>query len=384
MASTEAASTRAQTGQMNGGEGALLRGSFRILLLYDVAEALDLAKISELLGPRGGPVKRAFPRRTPEYVQFEHAPIIEAADCVTLSSGEQLGCSIKYYAFAVVVVQLEVAFECGWNALLAQASRWVDAPEVEAQAREVVRRHLEELAPAVIRANQDWLQEMYVVVNLQEIVNAGIRRPPTSELLAAYGREIVDLVSGEVVPLAPKFIEEVLQTGVSYSPADLVVVGSFAALVYDQPEDALATTQVLEYAKMQLLEFRYYDALMSRLLSEVYDALDRKRNVLLSRWSLPREAKRINTIRLDVMELTERIDNAIKFVTDTYFAHVYRLASTRIGVPGYRKLVEEKLQTVGELYGFMVDQFNEARSFVLELAVAILVALDVVLLLRWK
>ena len=84
------------------------------------------------------------------------------------------------------------------------------------------------------------------------------------------------------------------------------------------------------------------------------------------------------------MELTEKIDNAIKFVSDIYYARLYRLAATRMGVPDYRGLVDEKLRTVGELYNFMVDQFNEARSFVLELGVAILVLLDVILLLRGK
>jgi hypothetical protein len=54
--------------------------------------------------------------------------------------------------------------------------------------------------------------------------------------------------------------------------------------------------------------------------------------VLLSRRTLPREAQRFNTIRLDVMDLTERIDNAIKFVSDIYYARVYRLAATRMGV----------------------------------------------------
>lgn len=362
----------------------VLRGSFRILLLYDVAEELDLKRIGQMLGPRGGQAARVFPKRTPEYVRFEEPPIVEAGDCVKLGNGEELACSIKYYSFAVVVVQLEAPFECGWNGLLAEAARWEDAAEFEAQARGMVRRHLDRIAGAVIRPNQDWLHESYLTVNLQEVRGLDGGRPPTSELIAAYGKEIVELVSGEVGPLAPKLMEEVLQASVSYSPNDAVVVGPFAALVYDGPEDAVATTQVLEYAKMQLLEFRYYDGLMTRLLSEVYDALDRKRNALLSRWSVPREAKRINTIRLDVMELTERIDNAVKFVTDTYFANVYRLAANRIGVPGYRKLVDEKLRTVGELYGFMIDQFNEARSFVLELAVAILVALDVILLLRWK
>jgi hypothetical protein len=118
---------------------------------------------------------------------------------------------------------------------------------------------------------------------------------------------------------------------------------------------------------------------MTRLLSDVYDTLQVKRNLLLRRWSLPRDAERFNTIRLDVMELTERVDNAIKFVSDVYYARVYRTAAARLGVSEYRKLVDEKLRTMGELYDFMIDEFNQARSFVLELAIAVMALLDVIL-----
>jgi hypothetical protein len=362
----------------------LLRGCFRILLLYDVAEALDLEKLRELIGPRGEPVKQAFPRRTPEYVRFEDAPIVEPTQPIRLSTGEHAVCAIKYYAFAVVVVQFEVPFECAWKALIAQASRWTDAADIEPHARQALRQHLERVAPAVIRPNQDWLQENYLVINVEEIGEAGSNRMSAVELLSAHRQEIAQLVRGESAPLAPMVSEEVLQASLSYYTSDLVVIGSSAAMVYDRSEDAAATNLVLEYAKMQLLEFRYYDGLMSRLLSDVYTALERRRNALFSRWSVPRDANRFNTIRLDVMELTERIDNAIKFVSDVHYARLYRLAATRMGVPDYRDLVEEKLHTVGELYDFMVDQFNEARSFVVEVSIAILALLDVILLLRWK
>jgi len=230
---------------------------------------------------------------------------------------------------------------------------------------------------------KDWLQEDYLVINLEQV-----QRPegPLSgtDLISAHGQKIAQLVRGELTPLAPGVTEEILQSSISYYASDLVVAGASASLVYDRGEDAAATNQVLEYAKMQLLEFRYYDGLMSQLLSDVYTALERRRNVLLSRWSVPRDAKRFNTIRLDVMDLTERIDNAIKFVSDIYYARLYRLAATRMGVPDYRSLVDEKLRTVGELYDVMVDQFNEARSFIVEFAIAILALLDVILLLRIK
>jgi hypothetical protein len=357
----------------------LLRGCFRLLFLYDVAEAIDLRRLRELLGPRGGPVKGVFPRRTPEYVRFEEAPIIEHIEPVNLGGGQRVACSLRYYSFAVLVVQLEIPFEGDWRAVLAQASRWMDASDIDSHTREIGRRHLEQVASAIIRPTQDWLYESYFITSLEQAIQPGGEQAKGADLLADHPSELVQLVRGEFTPLAPKTAAEILEASISYYPTDLVVVGSTAAVIYDRADDATATFQVLEYAKMQLLEFRYYDGLMTRLLSDVYDALETKRNLLLQRWSLPRDAERFNTIRLDVMELTERIDNAIKFVSDVYYARVYRIAAARLGVTEYRNLVDEKLRTMGELYDFMVDQFNESRSFVLELAVAVMALLDVIL-----
>jgi hypothetical protein len=42
------------------------------------------------------------------------------------------------------------------------------------------------------------------------------------------------------------------------------------------------------------------------------------------------------------------------------------------------------LRTAGELYRFMVDQFNQTRSFVLELAVVIILIVDLAFLFRGK
>lgn len=362
----------------------LLRGNFRILLFYDVAEAFDTLKLSELLGSRGRPVQRAFPRRTPEYVSFEHAPVVERAGAVALKTGEQLECSIKYYAYGVAVARFELPFECDWDTLLAQACCWMDTADLEPCAREAVREHLAHVAPAVVRPSDDWLQEQYFVIDLQEIQAAAGEAFTATELLAAHGDQIVQLIRGEMSPLAARTAEEALQASASYYPSDLVVVGSSSAFVYDRPEDAAATIQILEYARTQLLEFRYYDNLMTRVLSAFYSALDRKPRFPLWHRNLPRDAARLNTLRLDVMEFTERIDNAIKFVSDIFYARVYRLAAGRMGVPDYRALVEEKLRTAGELYEFMVDQFNEARTFVLEVAIAIACLLDVILLFRGK
>src|SRR5258708_1968946 len=75
---------------------------------------------------------------------------------------------------------------------------------------------------------------------------------------------------------------------------------------------------------------------------------------------------------LEGVEVSEKADNAVKFLSDMYYARVYKLAAARIGVPDYRILVEEKLRTAGELYRFLMDEFHQARAFLLEFVVVVI------------
>ena len=88
--------------------------------------------------------------------------------------------------------------------------------------------------------------------------------------------------------------------------------------------------------------------------------------------------------KLLVAEHPPKVDNAIKFLSDMFYARLYNLIATKVGVPDYRRLVEQKLRTAGELYRFMVDQFNQARSFVLELAIVVILVIEIVFLFRGK
>lgn len=361
-----------------------LHGYIRTFLFYDVGEAFEFEKLRSLLGSRAAETKPDFSRRTPEYVRFENPPIAEPAEPILLPSGEKVVCTIKYYEYAIVGLQIDVAFEGSWESLVKQAARWMDAVDVEPHAREAVAKHLRAIAPALVKPRDEWLQESYVVIDLDQIEQEAGAALTADQVLSGHGDKVVQLIRGEQIPLARATAERLLSGSISYYSTDLLVVGSSGAFVYDRAEEATRTIQILEYAKMQLLEFRYYDNFMNRVLSDVYNTLERKKRTSVSRWTLPREANRLNTIRLDVMELTERVDNTIKFVSDTFYALAYRLAATRVGVPEYRDLVEQKLKTARELYDFMVAQFNEARLFLLEAAITVLCLLDVLLLLRGK
>ncbi|HZQ96185.1 MAG TPA: hypothetical protein VFA67_14315, partial [Candidatus Sulfotelmatobacter sp.] len=138
------------------------------------------------------------------------------------------------------------------------------------------------------------------------------------------------------------------------------------------------------YANSQLLEFRHYDELLTKELENVYDFLEKGATGWWSRWRTARAASKLHTVLLDVNELTERADNAIKFLSDMFSARLYKLCAAKVGVPDYKDLVKEKLQTAEDLYRFMVEQFNQSRAFVLELMVVIILVVELVYFFKGK
>ena len=359
-----------------------LRGSFRALIMCDVADSIMLDRLHPLLGV-AAERSPSFAHPTPEYVRFERPPVVEAIAPIEIEPGRHIQGKVKYYEYGVMSVELELQFELEWGALVEQSSRWMTGPGTENRAMELIRQRLQLVAPALVKPYEKRLTEDYYIVHLREALGAGGGPATAAELLAQHGGEIAQIVRGETTALSDAERQEVLQSGISYYPTDLLVPGWTAALIYDTQEGAAPTIQLLEYANTQLLEFRHYDSVLTQVLKGVYRSLDNGSG-LLSRWKLAREAERLNALRLEVTELTERIDNSIKFLSDMFYARLYRLAATKVGVPDYRDLVDEKLRTAGELYDFMTDKFNHARGFVLELIVVIILIIELVFLFKGK
>jgi hypothetical protein len=348
-----------------------LRGSALVLLLYDVSEEIRLAE----LGAKA--VLPSFKQHAPAYVRFERPPVVELLPALVLEGGDRLEAQIKYYDYGVVCVVFEVPFAGDWDDLVAMSARWIGGTEFERHALRIAKEKLSRAGKALVKPYENWLQEDYFIFHITDIAGD----PSASEILASQGDAIACVVRGETLLLAEGERKEVLQSRLSYYPNDLTVIGWNAAFVYDTPSGADTAIQLLEYANSQLLEFRHYDDLLTTELSVVYRSLDEGTGIL-SRWRLARDASRLHTVLLDVMELTERADNAIKFLSDMFSARLYRLAAQKTGVLDYKDLVNQKIRTAQELYRFMVDQFHQGRAFVLELMVVIILVIELVYLFK--
>jgi hypothetical protein len=355
-----------------------LRGSVLVLIQYDVCEEIQLDVLRQLFPARSAEAKF---KKAPSYVRYQRTPVEESLEPLVLESGERLEGQIKYYDYGVVSLVFELPFSGGWDTLVQLSSRWSSDTNFEKLALRVVKQKLERAAPALIKPyTAEWLQEDYFIFHVREVEGA----PSANELLNAHDSEIAQVVRGETCPLSDDERQEILLSRISYYPSDLAVIGWNAAFIYDTAQGAETAIQLLQYANSQLLEFRHYDDLMTKELENVYDFLEVGGTGLWSRWRTARAASKLHTVLLDVNELTERADNAIKFLSDMFSARLYKLAASKVGVPDYKDLVKEKLQTAEDLYRFMVDQFNQSRAFVLELMVVVILIIELVYFFRGK
>jgi hypothetical protein len=359
-----------------------LRGSVLVLIQFDVCEEIRLDELRKIFGARTA--EASFKHQAPGYVRYQRPPIEESLDPLILESGERLEGQIKYYDYGVVSMVFELPFSGGWDKLVELSCRWTSDTNFENLASRVVQQKLERAAPALVKPYDvkpgEWLQEDYFIFHLREVEGA----PSANDLLASQGDHIAQVVRGEMSMLSEGERQEILQSRISYYPNDLAVIGWNAAFIYDSPAGAETAIQLLQYANSQLLEFRHYDDLLTQELQKVYDFLEVGGTGWWSRWRTARAASKLHTVLLDVNELTERADNAIKFLSDMFSARLYKLCAQKVGVPDYKDLVKEKLQTAEDLYRFMVDQFNQSRAFVLELMVVVILIIELVYFFRGK
>jgi hypothetical protein len=352
-----------------------LQGSLLVMILFDVSDEI---RLNELKGQEQR-VSPTFKHAAPEYVHFQHPPVAEALEPAEIGPDHSLSGHIKYYDYGVISVLFERSFAGSWDDLVQLASSSIASNQFEEQARAIVKKKVASAGSALRKLYPEWLVEDYFVFHLTSIAGA----PKATDVLATEGDRIAQIVRGENTRLADAERDEVLLSRMSYYPHDLAVIGWNAAFVYDTAAGAQTAIQLLEYCNSQLLEFRHYDELLTRELAAVYGSLERGTG-MLRRFRLVREANRLQAMALDVTELAERADNAIKFLSDMFSARLYRLAAAKVGVPDYEELVHQKLRMANELYSFMVEQFQQARTFALELMVVVILVIELVFLFRGK
>jgi hypothetical protein len=352
-----------------------LAGQVTAFFLYDAADAIDLPAVATLVGPTAR-VRLTPKTTTPSYVQYQQPPLTIDGAAIGLADVMGFSVRVKLFDYGVVSIALTRALPASWTELLDAGLAWQDDTRLGTRCESLCRDVIARLRPALSAPREDLVDEDYFLFAITQLAD----RVSASALIDAHGDDIVRLLRGEREPLSRQERDEVLRHRISYFEHDLLVPTWNAAFVYDSDSGAQAAAEIVEFANSQLLEFRYYDDLLARELVRIYAELQKPG--YFRGWGgrrYKRAAQQVHALFIDVNDLTDRAENALRVAGDIYTARVLTLTTSRLGLEQWKANVREKLNTLDAIYRFAVEQTGMARGEGLEVLVVLILVFELVL-----
>jgi hypothetical protein len=354
---------------------AIASATFHACFIFDVADAIDLKQLTQIGGTSAHPAPlrlRATP--SPGNIQFAVPPL--AANLGAVAIGAHTGTSrAKIYDFGVISIRFSFPFAGPWGRFAELATSLRQDESLAAHARRLVNETLVDAASALDDPHEPLIEDYFIYT-----VEAFAQPIDAISLLDEHRAALVSLMMAEAHTLGEEEQTEALRLHYSYYPGDLVVVLWDSAFVYENTEDAEVIQDILEFANSQLVEFRTYDARLDAELDAIYamDAPSRPSGRPLRRRAADVRAQELRYLMIDVRELADRTSNALKIIGDAYYARIYRGIAARLGLDDWQRQIESKLDSVGEIYRYLIDQAQIARGEFLEIIVIVLIAIEIV------
>jgi hypothetical protein len=348
-------------------------GHIVALRLYDVAYEIDLVK-AELLWAAHADGRTARGRLAgtpPKAMAFGEPPLVLALDPVTLplpTGPVEAAVTARLYDFGAVSLALRVNVTDLPFSGFARLVNAIDLASADAPWDRLRRQLRDVLGTALLRPTLTAIEEDFLTATVQSFDS-----PLASvELLARV--DLVPLLSGETRPLSEAARNDLLRSRFSWYTDDLVVLTWDRAFILE-PRGDTDVADALEVANAQLLEMRYYDELLDDELPQMYELVARARRGM-NMFGVRRYAslaRRLHTLVAEVTELTEKVDNALQVTEDVYLAalELFRVAPMR-------HAVDRKLAIIRDTYAALYDEASSVRSEVMEIAIILLILVEVV------
>lgn len=234
---------------------------------------------------------------------------------------------------------------------------------------------------------------------LEKVIYSAITKPCRNTLVEDYSILVVEQLAdeievsllsenplvwaallGEKQPLSHRAKQLIAQ--MSYYPEDLALLSwNGALLIEPDPLAAQTAIALIEFANVELLLMRSYDAELDKQLPRMYRQLPKEPPrfalPLVSRYS--RLLHDVQRLIAEFTEVTERVDNALKVTDDVYWNRFYSSLLNVLRLDVWRSGVEHKLALLRETYTMLHDEADTERATALEWAIVLLIVLEIIL-----
>lgn len=355
--------------------------SARVLIAFDVGVGIDLDLAARRLAEasRAGLWHEGGTSRRTGTFEYEPLPLRLASPAGSISVGGLAVAGeveVTLFDFGSMSVHYRLPIPRELKILRAAMPALAGSEVLVVEARRRVEAILERLGDAVDRPSVAADAEDYVVL----VMPPEADRPASVESFDP--QELAQLLRAEQGELSEEEVRDSTAERVSHGRSDLAVVDWHGALVIDaEPEP---TVEVLEFANVQLLEFRHLDRQLDLALTQAYETLRGGRRLgggggLGWRWSAAsRDWRRLARQQVEAALLYESIQNALKLVGDQSLARLMAATARRFHLHRWEASILRKLEVLESIYSKYSDSQAHRRAEVLEWIIIALIAFEVV------
>jgi hypothetical protein len=362
----------------------LLTGRLHLYVAFDWGEEIDLEHAGRLAP--GAVLDLSRRPRTPTSIAYKPPPLRFRLEPVALGLPAVEPAAVPAveataFDFGGVSVAFHVPLR-GAPAELTRLAGHLALPTTTAALMQAARRAVEplhsRLLPAVHKPlwNEN-LWEEYAVFQF----------PPNdpmapADLLGPRAGWLAGLLRLEEQPLSEEESTEAVRLSLRYGRDDLFVPDWAAAVLLDHEPDSDETLQTIEFANLQLLEYRHIDDRLDAALARAYGLIHSLSHSRLPFWRRPDASLRLlGEWKVEANGLFERTGNVLKLVGDQYLARVYRLLGGRFHLREWERSIGRKLEVLEGVYQVLSDQTATFRTEFLEIIVIALIFLEILLAL---
>ena len=182
---------------------------------------------------------------------------------------------------------------------------------------------------------------------------------------------IAAFLKSERIPLDDNEIHYTLSNQIKYGKDDLVIVDWDGALVFDVEGKVDDVVNLFETANLQLLRYRSLDKELDERLHKVTRfgivTVPTTLSLMKNKRDIATAFQEIIRVRTEAIADFEAIDRDIKLIGDWYSARLYDCISKKFKFDEWKRHVQEKLESLEDIYTIVAENFSVSRHQFLEL-----------------
>ncbi|MEN6621932.1 MAG: hypothetical protein ABFD50_10320 [Smithella sp.] len=347
-----------------------MKNSILAYRLFDVAEEINLEQVEKILAQERPTSRMRLSKIRPKSIQFKNPPVtVELGEHPVTISGQNFNAVFtgKIYDLGVISIIMRIAHKAGagYEEIKSLAIDLYNNEEIGTVFIQLLDSIKKTLSEALIKEAYSGFVEDFTVYYFQEWNSSW---------------DPVPLLLAEREPVSERVRSETMSNTFSYGLNDLAIITWDSALVYDIT-GSTDIPDLLEFANSQLLELRYYDNVLTGQMEKMYNAIEEAEKMASIRrlGYYRRIMGQLMELIVDITEITERIDNALKVTEDVFYARIYGTALSMFRTKTWAESINRKISIINQSYTMLSNRIVNQRSELLEITIVLLIILEVFL-----